>query len=166
MRPSFTMISNSDGEIPMYAAAATRDSSRGGSEGGRISGRRHRHIALTRVGESARLRTRWGEARSVSNLPRHGSLHLRKRLPPLAFGIGRVPIDFLIAASHMAGESVEGRFVHKELGRSFRAKGHPGVQKGLVQRQLGRAGVADLPYIYSMNEGPHGNPTPQTVRRS
>jgi hypothetical protein len=38
MRPSFTMMSNSDGEIPMYAAAATRDSPRGGSEGGRISG--------------------------------------------------------------------------------------------------------------------------------
>jgi hypothetical protein len=38
MRQSFTMMSNSDGEIPMYAAAATRDSPRGGSEGGRISG--------------------------------------------------------------------------------------------------------------------------------
>jgi len=33
MRPSFTTMSNSDGEIPMYAAAATRDSSRGGSGG-------------------------------------------------------------------------------------------------------------------------------------
>lgn len=112
----------------MYAAAATRDSPRRKRSRQDLWARRHRHIALTRVGASARLRTRWGEARSVSNLPRHGAPHFRKRLPPLAFGIGRVRIDFLIAANHMAGESVEEKFIQKAW-PLFAPKLTPGVQK-------------------------------------